>query len=250
MQARSRFPSMVSTTRSTCRRRMLLRWRRPSSRTSMRQPRSAVEARVRDARGVLGRRGRARTSPPFVSGRASKASMCPTEAGFPPLLFGSTTRSIEHRCSCRRGQRSCLSIEGRRDRPLWRSELTRGDVGQESHQRRNGLHRGSTVSPAKMMASVAVHPSLVATPKASRPRPAPTCAVSRGVGRMQGRAKPTRAVLRSGGRFGRLLGAVCGVRLPRWLHIVGFSSWLDEIGFGVARYVPRPDDHHKLQEVV
>ena len=67
--------------------------------------------------------------------------MCPTEAGFTPLLFGSTTRSIERRCSCRRGSKVDLAIEGRRDRTLWRSELTRGDVGQESDQRRTGLHR-------------------------------------------------------------------------------------------------------------
>ena len=92
-QPRLRFHSMVSTTRSTCRRRMLLRWRRLSSRTSMRLPRSAVEAHVRDARGVLGHRGRARISPPFVNGRAGKALRCPIEVGFPPLSSSSTTPS-------------------------------------------------------------------------------------------------------------------------------------------------------------
>ena len=110
---------------------------------------------------------------------------------------------------------------------------------------------GPNGSPAKMMASVAVHPPPMATPKASRPRPSPSCAGFSGVGPDgEGRAKPTRGVLRSGGSIGRLLGAVCGVRLPGCLHIVGFSSWFDEIGSCVARYVPRPDDHHKLQDVV
>ena len=110
---------------------------------------------------------------------------------------------------------------------------------------------GPNGSPAKMMASVAVHPPLMATPSVAAETLTSTCAVSRRVGPDgEGRAKPTRGVLRSGGSIGRLLGAVCGVRLPGCLHIVGFSSWFDEIGSCVARYVPRPDDHHKLQDVV
>lgn len=95
-QPRLRFHSMVSTTRSTCRRRMLLRWRRLSSRTSMRLPRSAVEAHERDAQGVLDHRDHAKISPSFVNGRASKASKCPTEAGFRPLSSNNTTPSTRH----------------------------------------------------------------------------------------------------------------------------------------------------------
>lgn len=90
-QQRSLFRSMVWTTRLTCRRKMLPRWRRLSSRTSMRQPRSVVEVVVRDARGPLEPLGRARTSQPFVNGRGVKGLKCPTEDGSPPLLSSSTT---------------------------------------------------------------------------------------------------------------------------------------------------------------
>lgn len=94
-QRRSRSPSMGSTTRSTCRRRMLLQWRRPSSPTSMRRPRSAGEAHDRDARRLLGPLGPAETSPPFVNGRAAKASKYPIEAASPLRSSSSTTPSTE-----------------------------------------------------------------------------------------------------------------------------------------------------------
>lgn len=90
-QQRLPFLSMASTTRLTCRRRMLPRWRRLSSRTSMRQPRSVVEVVVRDVRGRREPLGRARTSLPFVNGRGARALKCPTEDGSPPLLSSSTT---------------------------------------------------------------------------------------------------------------------------------------------------------------